>query len=449
MKTKILAVSLVILFLLNQFSSPAVSKQGDYTCGYSGLIDGMLTRTNTTAYTNWIKRLSGEVPVSIAGQQTSLETRYTPAMFLAQSTNARAFEYVEQQVRRLLLDSQVAQHAYTIYYVPNYTAKNLVVDLRGTVFPDEVVVLSAHLDSISSSPWMDAPGADDNATGAAALLEAARLLRNGHFKRTIRLIWFTGEEQGLKGSYAYVNDPAVDTSQIVGDINLDMFGYDADDDHCFELHVGTLPASNTVGQCITSAINAYNLDLNYDYITSGAIGASDHAAFWSKNIGAVEVLENYSDNQLAGGCAGRDVNPNYHKITDTLANMHPAYAFEIARAGIAAAAGLAEPINLCLNGSAPILTDATTLLGSISLSWDAVKNASGYRVFRSSEACGGDIEQTADVPDTSWEDRRIVDGRTYYYWVEAFSPEGCFSLSDGCAVLQAEAFSTYLPTIHK
>jgi len=43
----------------------------------------------------------------------------------------------------------------------------------------------------------------------------------------------------------------------------------------------------------------------------------------------------------------------------------------------------------------------------------------------------------------------VVDGHTYYYWVEAFSPEGCFSLSDGCAVLQAEAFSTYLPTIHK
>ena len=341
MKLKFLSVSLVLLILLAHFSTIAQSEQVDYTCTANPLIVQALSRTSQADYTAWIERLSGEVPVWVSNRQVSLDTRYTPAMFLTLANNARAFEFVEQQARSLMLHSQVAQHLFTMYAPAVFTAKNLVVDLPGATNPNEVVVLSAHLDSISTSSYSEAPGADDNATGSAALLEAVRLLRNLRFNRTIRFIWFTGEEQGLKGSYAYVNDPAVDLSQIVGVINLDMFGYDGDGDRCFELHVGTLPASNTVGQCFARVIAENALGLTHDFIEQGAIVASDHAPFWSKGVVAVEVLENYQASDLPGGCASTDINPNYHRVTDTLANMHPNYAFTIAKAAIAAAAGLA------------------------------------------------------------------------------------------------------------
>ncbi len=79
-------------------------------------------------------------------------------------------------------------------------AYNSVGEIRGSERPDEVVILGAHLDS-----WDLAGGATDNGTGVAAVLEAMRALQASGLrpKRTIRAVFFSGEEQGLKGSEAY------------------------------------------------------------------------------------------------------------------------------------------------------------------------------------------------------------------------------------------------------
>jgi len=78
---------------------------------------------------------------------------------------------------------------------------NTVAEIPGSEKPDEVVIIGAHLDS-----WDLATGATDNGTGSAAVLEAARALKKSGVKpkRTIRFVLFTGEEQGLNGSKAYV-----------------------------------------------------------------------------------------------------------------------------------------------------------------------------------------------------------------------------------------------------
>ncbi|HYE98370.1 MAG TPA: M20/M25/M40 family metallo-hydrolase, partial [Planctomycetota bacterium] len=78
---------------------------------------------------------------------------------------------------------------------------NVIADLRGTEKPEEMVIVGAHLDS-----WDGAQGATDNGTGVASTLEAARLLTRAGAKprRTIRFMLFTGEEQGLLGSRAWI-----------------------------------------------------------------------------------------------------------------------------------------------------------------------------------------------------------------------------------------------------
>src|SRR5258708_24120461 len=83
------------------------------------------------------------------------------------------------------------------------TIYNTVGEIRGSEKPDEVVVVGAHLDS-----WDLGQGALDNGTGVAVVLETARQLAKLPTppKRTIRFILFTGEEQGLLGSNAYVKD---------------------------------------------------------------------------------------------------------------------------------------------------------------------------------------------------------------------------------------------------
>src|SRR5437879_9052842 len=90
---------------------------------------------------------------------------------------------------------------------------NTVAEIRGTEKPDEVVIIGAHLDS-----WDLGTGATDNGTGSMAVLAAARALQKLGVKpkRTIRFVLFTGEEQGLNGSKAYVKAHQNELGKISG-----------------------------------------------------------------------------------------------------------------------------------------------------------------------------------------------------------------------------------------
>jgi hypothetical protein len=89
--------------------------------------------------------------------------------------------------------------------------KNVIADLRGAEHPDELVIVGGHLDS-----WDGATGTQDNGTGVATTLEAARLLALSgiHPKRTIRFVLWSGEEQGLLGSAGYVKAHAAELPKI-------------------------------------------------------------------------------------------------------------------------------------------------------------------------------------------------------------------------------------------
>lgn len=223
--------------------------------------------------------------------------------------------------------------------------KNLILTIPGADKEDEVVILSAHLDSTSNiSPEKTAPGAEDNASGSAALIEAARLLRDHRFEHTIRIIWFTGEEQGMLGSKAYVKE-LKNPGEIQAVINLDMFGFDSDNDRCFEMHVGVLPASDQVGQCFLQSIARYDLDLPQpDYLTTTATSLSDHGSFWTANVGAIEILENMFDQRQPGGCSNADKNVDYHTPRDTYDRLNPESAIRIVRAGLGTLLAFAGPI---------------------------------------------------------------------------------------------------------
>jgi Zn-dependent M28 family amino/carboxypeptidase len=90
---------------------------------------------------------------------------------------------------------------------------NTVAEIRGAEKPDEVVIIGAHLDS-----WDLGTGATDNGTGSMAVLAAARALQKIGMKpkRTIRFVLFTGEEQGLNGSRAYVKAHKDELAKISG-----------------------------------------------------------------------------------------------------------------------------------------------------------------------------------------------------------------------------------------
>lgn len=124
----------------------------------------------------------------------------------------------------MLHDFKVHKEGY-----PEETADNIIAVKWGTKTPEEFVVCGAHYDS-----WNDdgtdpdtirSPGADDNASGVAGILETARLLSHHTFDRTIIFANWNAEEIGLKGSAAYAADCAEQRMDIVAYFNLDMTGY--------------------------------------------------------------------------------------------------------------------------------------------------------------------------------------------------------------------------------
>ena len=332
-----LRLFLILLVLpLNLAATPLPVTPG---CGANSLVSGLLTRTSQTQWSSWIAELSGEKPAQVGFRDFSILTRNSFPMFM-NVPSAGAFDFVLAQVHSWVNSSQVEIEPFVNRdHGLSHTWKNLIVTLPGKLYPDQSVLMTAHLDSRSESSWVRAPGADDNASGVAALLEALRVMHTQSFDRTIRFIFFSGEEQGLYGSQAYIASHP--TSGIVGVINMDMYGYDGDNDQCFELHVGSLAASDQIGKCFDTALQTYQPNLKRDYLLANALRDSDHAPFWDKQVGAVMVTENFSYQTQPGGCRGQDRNPYYHSTGDTLQHMNLPYGFEIFRVSLASLASLA------------------------------------------------------------------------------------------------------------
>lgn len=397
-----------------------------FPCGDNPTTRAIISLTDQRAWSGWIERLSGEQAVTIGGEPVYILTRYSYAMFSGKP-HARAFEYVLEQVSAWYPPEQIEVDPFTF---DGHTWNNLIVTLPGDTRSDEIVILSAHLDSTSEDPGAFAPGASDNASGSAALLEAARVLRYFRFERTIRLIFFTGEEQGLVGSRAYVQDHDVDS--VVGVINLDMFGFDNDRDGCFELHVGTKPASAPVGACIAEAVETYQPNLRFDYLNAINMELSDHATFWKMGIGAVEIAENIMYNGSENGCKGlRDTNPDYHTTNDTIDNLNLPVGAGIAQVALAASAGMAIPLEACFAAAPQLMREPASR--QVTLQWQPLDGAQSYQVFRSVEGCTRGWQPVATVQADVWSDQSVSAGRLYSYRVEAMRDNGaCYSLPSPC-----------------
>lgn len=246
----------------------------------------------------------------------------------------RALEYAQQYFEKLSL--QIERVPYSLYCRTGLS-HNLEAILPGTE-SQQSVLITAHLDSATFGSVSMAPGADDNASGSSAVLEAARILSQYKFKHTIRFVLFTGEEQGLIGSRAYAGKLASEGVQILGVFNMDMIGYDSDSDGAFEIHAGAREGSVKIADLLVQTLTAYEIKLAPEVLEVGATGRSDHASFWSRGYPAVLVIEDSEYGETD------DFNPYYHSTADMLDKLDLSYAKRIAQAVIGAAAQLAEPI---------------------------------------------------------------------------------------------------------
>ncbi|MFC1572880.1 M28 family metallopeptidase [Candidatus Eisenbacteria bacterium] len=204
----------------------------------------------------------------------------------------------------------------------------------GRTYPDSIFIICAHYDSYSNDPWNRAPGADDNASGTAAVITAAEILSHLSFEYTIKYVLFSGEEQYFLGSVYYVQQALAEGWAILGALNADMIGW-WEEGVDFDLEIETNNASLWMATAITNAADLYT-SMPYELHIDDTAWWGDFYAFWYYGFNAVNHEESWD-------WGDPDFNPYYHSPEDLLQHLDPGFTVGNAQILVAALATLARP----------------------------------------------------------------------------------------------------------
>jgi Tol biopolymer transport system component len=228
--------------------------------------------------------------------------------FITQPGNAKAIDYLANTYRSFGLDAKLQE-----FQGRGVKTANVLAMVRGTVSPDVVYVVGSHFDSVEGGP-----GADDNASGTAMLLETARILARRPMPATMIFVAFTVEEGGLLGSREFVRRLAADSVRLVGAMNNDMMGWSND-----QRLDNTIRYSNPgIRDVQHGAAIEFSKLITYD-------------ALYYKSTDAAAFYDAYGD--IVGGFGSYPVlgNPHYHQRHDVLETINQELVTETTKANIA------------------------------------------------------------------------------------------------------------------
>jgi hypothetical protein len=315
--------------------------------------------------------------------------------------NALAIEYLQATLRSFGYEPELQWFEPH----PGVRSANVVATLPGTSDPGLQYVVGSHFDSVE-----EGPGADDNTSGTTALLEAARVLARRPQAATIKFVWFTAEEAGLRGSKEFVRRSLEAGDRVVGALNNDMVGWVNDD----------------------------RLDDTIRYANPGLRDLQHAAAFlftglitydsrYYKFTDAHSLVDGYGD--VVSGIGSYPVlgNPHYHQPHDVLETVNHRLVAEVSRTTVA---------SIMLMASSPSrlagLTASRAADERVEVSWKAAaeRGVTGYRV-RWEDARGapggnsvvkGTSARLSGVPRGATVAVRAIGGRGLEGWDWARAP---------------------------
>jgi len=227
-----------------------------------------------------------------------------------------------------------------------YKMRNVIATLPGKGNNKEkYFLITAHYDSIASKTegweenWrtLPAPGAVDNASGVAGIIEAARILSQQDLDFTVKFVAFSGEEIGLFGSKHFAKLAKENDYPILGVINFDMIGHDTDG--ILDLHVVGNKSSEWLVNAFRKTRQVYNIELDFHKIIDSEFVYSDHSPFWENGFSAIMVSEESSFESQEW--------PEFiHSGKDTLDKLNLDIGERAVKLAIATIAELAEPITV-------------------------------------------------------------------------------------------------------
>ena len=257
------------------------------------------------------------IEAHIIALQENVKPGQSPIAYRTRSAHHRdaldnAAEYIASQFRRSLqLD---------VRFEDASGLKNVIAELPARLEPatDQVFILCAHYDSKADrdrewNPLISkAPGADDNATGVAAMLEIAHVLSQFDYEHELRFIAFAGKEVGLVGSEYHAQKASETNQDIVAVLNLDMIGFNWNNDQVTLIQDGS---SRWISDAVRLANRWYEVGLEIQDARIELVEIGDHTSFWANDYHAIMLTE--SDIPRIDS-KGYRANPYYHTFNDTV-----------------------------------------------------------------------------------------------------------------------------------
>ena len=212
------------------------------------------------------------------------------------STNAfTTSDWIAGKMAALGLEVEQQAFSANTWLGSGEAAPNVIGIQRGTLYPDTYVVCGSHFDSFSFDAYYgsgDAPGADDNATGVASVLESARILTQYEFEYSIVYCAYGCEEMGLYGSEAYASRCQSQGMDIIGYFNNDMNGYLYGD----AIHIDCIYPNSVaaIGDYYMNVANIYFPEMQVRHVNFSS-GDSDHTSFNQHGYMGIYPFEDYEN----------------------------------------------------------------------------------------------------------------------------------------------------------
>lgn len=363
------------------------------------IVQQVINSVDIDSLVYFVRELSGDVATTINGQPYTILSRNKN-----QPGNDKAADYIKERLEYYGLT------AYDQWWTA--TGRNVYAVQPGTDFPNQYYIVCAHYDDMPSGTT--APGADDNASGTAAVLEAARILSQYSFSYTIMYALWDEEEQGLIGSNYFATQAYNTGDSILGVLNLDMIAYDGNNDGKFEIHTRSVGNSIALKDEIVNVNTTYNIGV-IPIIKNPGSTYSDHASFWSKGYGAILLIEDNAD-----------FHPFYHTINDKIQYFNVPYFEKMSKLAISTLSTLAVihivPVEL-------VAFSAITSSDKVTLNWSTASeiNNRGFEIERKV------FNPQSSVSNSEWRIVGYVDGKgtttdfTRYTFVDQLNEQGKYS----------------------
>ena len=255
-------------------------------------------------------------------KQESKTDKRIPVVYISKKMAAELFEEKELEQWKIKREKTPTALGKELTLTLNrkqvlQTAENVIALVKGSEKPEEVIVLSAHLDHLGKHGEKIYYGADDDGSGTSAIMELARAFKqaekNGYRpKRSVMFINFSGEEKGLLGSQYYSDNPVFPLNNTVANLNIDMIGR-LDKDHANNPNYTYIIGSDKLSSELHSINEEANkkqvkIDLDYTYNQPNDPNRfyyrSDHYNFAKHNVPVIFYFTG--------------VHEDYHQPTDTV-----------------------------------------------------------------------------------------------------------------------------------